>query len=721
MTHTDVGPAVAEIREEAGVTQKEMAERLKVHQSQISRLEGRNSNAEIKDFHRYLQVLGSDRALELARVLRVNWRHLSCPSLKRPDLEALVEIEEALQRLQRFQESQSMPPVLAGQAELLFRRLGEFGEFLLSLDHKIAYIGDIGVGKTTAVCRQAGLVTHLATASTLKGMMLDTGGGRTTLCDVYVQRGSGFAIDVEALPDEEVYRLVADLCRSIQRKEAGEDPTKTNVDYRPPEEIERALRNMAGLTRSTRKKGGPPLVDPIAKIGTETPSLEEFKAEIASRLALWRRTRRTIEFEGSDEGAGRRWMKETFTAINNGRHKDFSLPEKITITVPFSLVSGTPYDVALIDTRGVDGSAIRPDLTSHLKNPRVVTVLCSKWGSAPDVSLQDFVKHVAETEVDPTLLSRVSVLVIARAGDGLSMRHESGDSVEDPCEGYEIKSGHVEDALERINLKGIDLTVFDATHDEPSDLTEFLVSKIDGLRGARSDSARATIHAVDEMIRNVEKAEALASLKDVNRELHIFADRHESLNKVGKPTCQRLLRAIRDRHARTVWAATRRAGSFWNFDVYQYLGDGASADAKRRCSQAIDGLREIIRNRLADESFRSSHRFLEQLLEDVDAWESDFVKAARHHAVAIYRQPLSSADSLWDDCEDLYGRGIDGYRDEVASRLESWFDDHDELQAEVERCVRRAWEASVLKPLRAAAGGMVGKGVVDQAAALDAA
>ena len=44
-------------------------------------------------------------------------------------------------------------PVLAGQAELLFRRLVEFGEFLLSLDHKIAYIGDIGVGKTTAVCR----------------------------------------------------------------------------------------------------------------------------------------------------------------------------------------------------------------------------------------------------------------------------------------------------------------------------------------------------------------------------------------------------------------------------------------------------------------------------------------------------------------------------------------------------------------------------------------
>ena len=717
MTHTDVGTAVAEARQEAGVTQKEMAQRLKVHQSQISRLEGGDGKGETKDFERYLQALGSERALNLARILKVEWRHYSCPSLKHPNLEVLVEIEEALQRLQDFRESQSMPLVLAGQTDLLFRRLVEFAEFLVSLDHKIAYIGDIGVGKTTALCRQAGLATELDSASSLKGMMLDTGGGRTTLCEVCVQQGNGFAIEVEALPDEEVYRLVAELCGSIHGKDVDDGSARSKIDYRPPEEIERALRNMAGLTRTARKKGEPAPVDPIAKIGAETSSLEEFKAEIAARLTLWRRTRRTIEFEGSDEAVGRRWLKETFTAINNGRHADFSLPGRITITVPFSLVSGTPFSISLIDTRGVEVSAIRPDLVKHLKNPRVVTVLCSNWGSAPDVSLQELLKHVTETESDSTLFSRASVLVLARAGDGLSMRHESGDSVEDPHDGYEIKSGHVEDALERINLMGISLAVFDATYDQPSDLTKFLVSKIDGLRAARSEGARATIRAVDEMLRNVEKAEALATLEDVNKELRIFADRHNFLKKDAKPTWLRLLQAVRDRHARSVWAATRRAGSFWNFNVYQYLGDGASADAKRRCGPAMDGLREIIGNKLADSSFRSAHRFLEQLLEDVDGWEADFVKAARHHAVAIYKPELSSADDLWEACEDLYGRGS-GYRDAVASNLESWFDDHDEFQAEVESRVRRAWKRSVLKPLRAAAGGIAS---VDQAPALDAA
>jgi hypothetical protein len=108
--------------------------------------------------------------------------------------------------------------LLAGQADLLCRRLLEFGEFLLSLDHKIVYVGEIGVGKTTAACRQAGLVADPANPSDLKAMMLDTGGGRTTLCDVFVQAGDRFILNVDPLTDEEVYRLVAELCRSIQEK-----------------------------------------------------------------------------------------------------------------------------------------------------------------------------------------------------------------------------------------------------------------------------------------------------------------------------------------------------------------------------------------------------------------------------------------------------------------------------------------------------------------------
>ena len=129
------------------------------------------------DYSAYLDALGSERALHLKTVLG-SFGTPPSPSLRHPDLVVLMEAEEALERLSAFRRANSVPQVLGGQADLLFRRLLEFGEFLLSLDHKIVYVGEIGVGKTTAACRQAGLVTDPANPSDLKAMMLDTGGGR---------------------------------------------------------------------------------------------------------------------------------------------------------------------------------------------------------------------------------------------------------------------------------------------------------------------------------------------------------------------------------------------------------------------------------------------------------------------------------------------------------------------------------------------------------------
>ena len=683
-THTEIGTLLAEVREAAGLTQKQVAERLGLHQSRVSRLESGEEGPATADHIAFLKAVGTNAAKKLKAVLEATWKHLPQPSLRHPDLEILMEAEAGLDRLHIFKSGPSVPHVLAGQAELLFRRLYDFGEFLLNLDHRIVYVGEIGVGKTTAACRQAGLVTNPSAPADLKGMMLDTGGGRTTLCDVYVRGGDRFSLEVEALPDEEVYRLVEEFCRSVVGKRER-DLSLNSGDFKLPEEVERALRNMAGLLRPVRRKAGTPEPDPAAELAS-AQEVSDFKADVASRLTLWRRTRRVIDFEGADQLIGRQWLKDIFTAINNGRHSDFSMPGKITVTVPLSPVTGTPFNIALVDTRGVDGSAIRPDIVGQLKDRRAVTVLCSKWGSAPDPSLQEVLKHVVETEADPTIFSRVAILVLARAGDALSMRQDSGQGAQDASEGYEIKKGHVEDALLRINLGGIDIEAFDAANDEPADLTSFLSRKIVGLRAAQSKSAKATIAAIDQMLENVEKAQALATLEAINNDLRIFGQRHKALNANPRPIQNRLLDAVRIRHARTVWAATRRGGSFWNFDVYQHLGDGAAADAKRRSSPAIQGLREIIKNKLADRKFETAHSFLEQLLDDANGWEFEFVEAARHHALAVYKPHLSAAQAMWASSENKYGLGLN-YREEVASALAAWFDENEGLQEELDRLI----------------------------------
>ena len=306
--------------------------------------------------------------------------------------------------------------------------------------------------------------------------MLDTGGGRTTLCDVVIQRGEHYAFQIEPLADDEIYRLAGELCRSMFEQETV---SATSVDFRPAEEVVRALRNMAGMARSPRSRLNPNTpADPLKELAQQHESLETFQAAFTAKLALWRRKRREIEYEGSEDPAARRWFKERFAEINSGKNSDVSLPATIITSVPFPPVKHTPYYVTVVDTRGIDGSSIRPDIVTRIRDERAITVLCCRWGSAPDAAIQTLLKHLKETEVDPNISKRLTILVIARPGDALSMRHESGESAETVEEGYELKLRHVIDALRREQLPPLATFAFDSTQDSQEGLQSFLIERL---------------------------------------------------------------------------------------------------------------------------------------------------------------------------------------------------------------------------------------------------
>ena len=67
------------------------------------------------------------------------------------------------------------------------------------------------------------------------------------------------------------------------------------------------------------------------------------------RIPLSGDTSISARFEGADPQAGRQWLRDTFTQINNGRHADFSLPGRIVLTVP----SQTKVVVSGIDKQQV--------------------------------------------------------------------------------------------------------------------------------------------------------------------------------------------------------------------------------------------------------------------------------------------------------------------------------------------------------------------------------
>ena len=50
---------------------------------------------------------------------------------------------------------------------------------------------------------------------------------------------------------------------------------------------------------------------------------------------------------------------------------------------PLTIMPGSPFQIEAIDTKGIDGSATRPDIQAILDDPRCVPVLCTTLGDAP--------------------------------------------------------------------------------------------------------------------------------------------------------------------------------------------------------------------------------------------------------------------------------------------------------------------------------------------------
>jgi hypothetical protein len=138
---------------------------------------------------------------------------------------------------------------LYGQAEMLRHELTNSAAYLRSLRHSIAYVGGINVGKTTALCVQAGLM--LDGENRLEGTLMDTGGGRVTICDIIIRPADAISIEVEPLTEEEVYRLVVDFCHGLIMRARSAKLGAEDVGV--PEEIDRAIRSMSGLTRIRRR------------------------------------------------------------------------------------------------------------------------------------------------------------------------------------------------------------------------------------------------------------------------------------------------------------------------------------------------------------------------------------------------------------------------------------------------------------------------------------
>jgi transcriptional regulator with XRE-family HTH domain/uncharacterized membrane-anchored protein YjiN (DUF445 family) len=674
-------------RENAGLNQAALAARLGVSGSVLSRLEKAETTDRTMAW-RYLEAVATDESVAIQEFYNLDWRVSERPAFHHPDRTTLWDVEQALQGLDAFERHPEFDPILARAVNSLRARLMGSVRFLQRIDHGIAWIGSIAVGKTTALAYATNLV--IPNSNGQLESVFPVGRGRTTVCEVQVKLAPAFGIAVESLNNDEVRSLVSDLVNGLGNE--------TGVSA----EIDRVLRSMADLRkRPVLEAGKRTFIDPIREMLSAGNSTEDVITQIMVRLNLSQRTQNQIILSDKKE-RGLEWLAENVQKINFGQHPDFSVPSRITVLLPSKLLRTSAYDISVVDTKGIEGTTQRPDLQAQIDDTRTLSVLCTRFEDAPGAVPLAMLRDLGELGADAIDRGRLCLLVLPRGDEALGVRGD-GDAVSETREeGYFIREDQIVQALATHNLPEVPVFFYDAMRDNPQGLWQALNEQVAAMRRGYEQRARRLIAASTALIENADAARSQEARTQISAGINRLADAYGELPTASRAAHQNLIEQLRDGHSSSIAASMNRRGAWTNFSVHHMLGVGVRADANARTSDLIIRIdAQLVDLAQRFDQLADIRQMLAALRDDLNDRRQEFLTQALAVGSEAFKSFLDDADDLWRRCMTRWGQGS-GYRNDVADMIQRWFEETIELQdarKSIDKSLQQAWHDIVLKPL----------------------
>jgi transcriptional regulator with XRE-family HTH domain len=696
------GAAVARLRAEAGVTQSTLAEKSALDQSRISRIEKGEvvSSADIDRVLDALEELGVEKANSFKKYAVREWKQIEPPSFWNPERECLEITEDTLEEIANFLENEDRPWPLCRQIEKHREALFRAANFLVRMNHNIAFIGDMGVGKSTGISFLFDLLVPTSiTDKAINRPVLETGAGGTTICEVHIKAGPEFGISILPMSDTDLSELVADFCAAKWLIHTSEQREQGGETIGVSREAERAIRNMSGLVRKRETVDGKTIFnDPVTELVKSSESEEEFRTCVLGYMRLEDRTRRELWYDSSTRKHPMEWVTETFKAVNNGRLSDVSLPTSIDLLIPSFSRNFGELEITVIDTKGVDDIAVREDLDHRLKDPRTNVVFCSRFNDAPGTSTRVLLQHMQKTFSERFDTGKVSILALPRADEARSMKDDMGEQALTDAEGYEFKRMQVSSELSADDLAGIPLFFFNLESDDVNSVQEQLFGQLSQMRKAVKDRVLDLCEAAQDIIKNHEEKALNAALEEVANRLNTFLKGNRRLGTRERLAYVEAISIVKDvRYASTLWAATRRSGDYSGLNILHLIGVGAARDARLRSESWFNGLDAFLKSLKADDGLALADRSINQIAASAIESKRAFLEAVSRGGVEVYRDPLSQA-AVWSSCSSQWGKG-QGFKTRVADLLENWFEEKSDLKENLEYLVNGLWERTVIAPM----------------------
>lgn len=693
--------ALARLRQQASATQAAVAEKAGIDQSRVSRIEKGEVVApeEVDRVLRALGELGVEDAEKFRSYAAREWMHVEPPSFWNPERACLEIAEETLSEMEIFLSDDERPWPLRRQVERHRGSLRRAAAFLSRLDHSIAFIGDIGVGKSTAISFIFDLLVPPSLADKqINRPILETGAGGTTICEVHVKSGPEFGILLLPMTDAELRELVADFCASKWMMIGSEKP-ESGERVGVSREVERAIRNMAGMVRRRETVAGKLVYhDPVMDMARGCSSEEEFRTRVLGLMNLPDRHKRELWYDSATRKNPMEWVTETFKAVNNGRLKDVSLPKSIDLIIPSFGKSFGEFELSIIDTKGVDDVAVREDLDFRLRDPRTSVVFCSRFNDAPGTSTRILLQHMRQTFAERVDTGKVSVLALPRSEEARAMKDDMGEQALADVEGYEFKRMQVSGELATDHLSGIPMIFFNVEADDPSAVRADLFQQIAHLRKSVEERLFDLCTAAQDIIKNHEAQALNAALEEVANRLNTFLKGNRSLGARERLAHAEAISTVRAvRYASTLWAATRRSGEYSGLNVVHLTSVGAARDARLRSEGWFKGLDAFLKSLKADSDLTSASRTIDQIAATAASSRAAFLEAVQRGATEVYRESVTQM-APWGQCAGEWGQGP-GFKMRVAAHLEKWFGDRTDLKQTLEELIASLWEQNIVAPL----------------------
>lgn len=690
-----LGGYISQLRDQAGLKQNELAQKMTWSAAVLSRVESGERELSPEELVDLLAAIGTQESQRFAENIGREWNNLPEPSLGHPEEEILWGAEIALRDIDGLLGSPDIRNAFVTRLQEYKSSVKAAADLVSGVDYNLAFVGDIGVGKSTAICRATRLEVQ---DSHRTDPVLEAGAGGVTICDVHLVQGPEYGIFIEPVSDVDLRREVTEFARYQFRSldSGNENADEDQEIHGTTKEIERAIRNMSGLRNErVRGEGGSRrTVDHAKNLARDFKDRgldpDALTVEILSRINLHQRTRREAWYSAMSGKDELRWLRDTFLDINNGRDPYFSLPRRIGVMIPKPVMEDDSLKISIIDTKGIDGTAERQDLEFHLNDPRTISILCSRFNDAPSSSAQRLLDRAVEGQF-PDVESKAAVLVLPRPEEALAVKTDQGEPAEDVEDGYDLKGEQIMMILTSRNLPANGLEFFNVREDDLQRLNNFLVARVNHLRELHVKRLGEVIREANALVENFESEQKSQILRDASHRLRIWIDGNQELQPSPLPLEKSLINAMGEVYASSVRASVRRLGEWDKLDYSHQMGFGSRVKALRAVAQKQVEFKSTVKLMLDDPEMGEAHGLVSQVQRLFGSGVESLLKSSEQMGTTIHTNDMQSDSALWARSDNRWGQGP-GYRSDVMRFHEEWFEEHrHSLEPKVQNLVEREW------------------------------